>query len=116
MAPRNVARAVEFFRGMRLKIVTGSWYLGGFIENGAAENSFLAGKVEGWANSVGTLVGVSRKHLQSTFSGLQKSLQQEWEFMQRVTPVIEDTLRPVEKALQETFLPSLFEGLGERAP
>ena len=31
VAPRNVARAEEFFRGMGLQIVTGSWYLGGFI-------------------------------------------------------------------------------------
>ena len=37
VAPRNVARAEEFFRGMGLQIVTGSWYLGGFIGDGAAE-------------------------------------------------------------------------------
>ena len=36
--------------------------------------------------------------------------------MQRVTPVIGDAFGPVEKALQETFLPALFEELGEGAP
>ena len=34
MAPQNVARAEEFFRGMGAKIVTGSWYLRGFVKGG----------------------------------------------------------------------------------
>ena len=67
--------AEEFFRGMGLRVVTGSRYLEGFIGDGAAENSWLAGKVEGWAESVGTLAGVSRKHLQSAYARLKKSLQ-----------------------------------------
>ena len=31
VAPRNVAQAEEFFRGMGIKVVTGNQYLGGFI-------------------------------------------------------------------------------------
>ena len=33
--------------------------------------------------------------------------------MHRVTPGIGDAFRPVEKALRETFLTAIFEGLGE---
>ena len=36
--------------------------------------------------------------------------------MQRFTPGIVDAFCPVEKALQETFFPALFERLGEGAP
>ena len=36
--------------------------------------------------------------------------------MQRVTPGKGDTFGPVEKAIQETLLLALFEGLGEGAP
>ena len=36
--------------------------------------------------------------------------------MQRVTPVIRDAFGPVEEALQETFLLTLFQGLGEGPP
>ena len=36
--------------------------------------------------------------------------------MQRVTPGIDDAFRPVEKALRETFVPALFEGLREGVP
>ena len=114
--PRNVSQVEEFFRGMGLKVVTWSRYLGGLIGEGEAEKSCLYGKVAGWAESVKNLTGVSRKHPQSAYSGLQKSLHQEWEFMQRVTPGIGDAFGPVEKALQETFLPEIFEGLGEGAP
>ena len=63
-----------------------------------------------------TLAGVSRKHLKSAYAGLQKSLQKECAFVQRVTPVIGDAFGPVEKALRETLLPEIFEGLGEGAP
>ena len=39
VAPRNGFRAEEFFRGMGLNIVTGSWNLREFIGDGAAEKS-----------------------------------------------------------------------------
>ena len=36
--------------------------------------------------------------------------------MQRVNPGIGDAFVPVKKALRETFVPSLFEGLGNGLP
>ena len=80
-APRIIARAEEFFRGMGIKIVTGSWYLGSFIRDRAANEIWLVEKVHGWTESVKTLPGISRKHPQSAYTGLQKSLQQEWVFV-----------------------------------
>ena len=50
--------------------MTGSWYLGGVIGYRAVEKRWLAGKVEGWVESVGTLAGVFRKHLQSSYDGM----------------------------------------------
>ena len=63
-----------------------------------------------------TLAGFFRKHPQSTYAGLQESLQQEWTFVKRITPSIGGAFGPVDKALQETFLPELFEEIGEGAP
>ena len=54
------------------------------------------------------LFGVARKHPQSSYAGLHKSLQQEWEFMQWVTPDIGDDFIPVEQALRESFILYLF--------
>ena len=56
-----------------------------------------------------TLAGVYRKHPQSPYARLQNSLQQEWVFVQRVTPGIGDAFVPVEEALQETLFPALFQ-------
>ena len=66
---------------MGLKVVMGSRYLGGFIGEGEADKSLLAGKVARWTDSVETLAGVSRKHPQSAYARLQKSLHQEWAFV-----------------------------------
>ena len=61
-------------------------------------------------------VGVTHKNLQSAYAGLYKSLQQEWEFLQRVTPVIKDAFGPVEQAVWEAFIMDLLQGLGEVTP
>ena len=98
---------------MRVKIVTGSWYLGGFFGNGAAEKIWMEGKVEGWAESVRTLAGVARNHPQPAYSRLHKSLQQEWAFVQRVNHGFGDAFGPVEEALRETFLTALLQGVEE---
>ena len=108
VALRNVARSEEFFRGMGMKVVDGRRYLGGFISDRDAETTWLDKKVQGWEESVRTLSGVARKHQQSAYYGLKKSLQQEWEFMQRVTPDIGYAFGPVEKALRDSFMPALF--------
>ena len=72
--------------------------------------------MEGWADSVRTLAGVARKHPQSAYAGLQTSLQQEWSFVQRVTPGISNAFGPVEEEIAKAFLPALFEGAGDGAP
>ena len=55
-----------------------------------------------------TLAGFFLKHLQSAYAGLQKSLQQEWAFLQRVTLGIGNAFSPIEKALRENFFLTLF--------
>ena len=72
--------------------------------------------INGWAESVEILSGVSRKHLQSEYAGLQKSLQQEWAFVEQVTPVFGNTVVPAETAMKETFVPEFFKGLGNGVP
>ena len=55
--------------------------------------------------------GVARKHPQSAYTELQKSLQQKWKFIQRVTPDIGDSFGPVEQALRYIFVTALFQVL-----
>ena len=65
---------------------------------------------------VNVLAGVTHKHPQSAYAGLKKSLQQELDFVQRVTPGVGESFCPVEEALREIFVPSLFKGLREGLP
>ena len=54
------------------------------------------------------MTGVAREHLQAAYMVLQKSLQQEWYFVQRTTQGLGLEFRPVNKALREEFFPVLF--------
>ena len=67
-------------------------------------------------DSVHTLARVARKHPQSAYAGLQKSLQQEWAFVPRVTPGIGEAFGPIEEDIAKAFLPALFEGVVDGAP
>ena len=52
VAPGNVARAEEHFRGLGIRVVTGHRYLGGYIGDKEAEERWLAEKIKGWTESV----------------------------------------------------------------
>ena len=77
VAPGNVTRAEEHFRGLGIRVVTGHRYLGGFVGDVDAERDWLREKMQGWSESVQVLAMVAHKHPQSAYAGLQKSLQQE---------------------------------------
>ena len=60
--PVNLARSEEHFRGLEIWLVTGHWYLGGYIGNREAEGSWLEAKRKGWTESVAILAGVAQNH------------------------------------------------------
>ena len=97
-------------------MVTGHRYLGGYIRDKETERSWLKENIKGWTEFVTILSRVAHKHPQSAYAGLKKALQQEWAFVQRVTPVVGDSFGPVEEALKETFVTAFFKGLQEGVP
>ena len=50
----------------------------------------------------------ARAFPQSAYSALQRSVQQEWQPLQRTTPNIESCFDLLEKTMQEEFLPTIF--------
>ena len=116
VSPRNVPRAEAIFWRYGLQIVTGGRYLGDLVSTKAAQDHFLGDKVEGWQDSVENLARVARRHPQTAFAGLQKSLHQEWSFVQHVTIEIEVAYQVVEYAMRDTFLPALFQGATAQIP
>ena len=53
---------------------------------------------------------MARRHLQAAYTGLQKLLQYDWEFVHQFTLGVGKTFQKVEDALQRDFLLALFQG------
>ena len=62
------------------------------------------------------LVGVARQNPQTYYDGMQKYLNQEWDFAQHVTPHIGEAFQPADEALEKFFLPALFQGATRKVP
>ena len=71
VSPGNVARVEEHFWGLGIRVVTGHWYLEGYIGDAEAERGWLQDKTQGWTEFVKILSEVTHKHLQSAYTGLK---------------------------------------------
>jgi hypothetical protein len=60
-------------------------------------------------SAIGELALAVKLYPQSMYCGLNKSLHQEWQFIQRVCGGISSSFTGVEEALVMEFLPALFE-------
>jgi hypothetical protein len=72
-----------------VKVRRGNCYLGGFIREDEALNEWLGEKTKFWTEAVNDLTLITQAFPQGTYPGLQNSLQQEWQFVQRVTKGID---------------------------
>jgi hypothetical protein len=89
VAQHNLERAKSVFADLDFKVSTGERYLGGFIGESSAQDEWLDRKIQHWSQAVTSLAAAAVKFPQSAYSGLQRSLQQEWQFVQRVVRNIE---------------------------
>jgi hypothetical protein len=91
----------------------GHRYVGGFVGSGAAEAAWVDPQVEQWVDGVTALAIVARRYPQTAYAGLARSLQAEWQYLQRVTPHIEAAFAPLEEAIATVFLPALLDATVE---
>jgi hypothetical protein len=89
-------------------VQTGSRYLGGYFGSKAGRELWVQEKVTFWISAVTDLAFAALSHPQTAFAGLQKSLQHEWQFIQRVIDDIGDCFFDVETAIADIFLPALY--------
>lgn len=65
-------------------------------------------KIKIWKHSLNCLVDVTNIFPQASFVSIQKSLQQEWVFIQRVTNIDNQIYLPLENIIKDKYLPNLF--------
>jgi hypothetical protein len=87
----------------------GHRYVGGFVGSGATEAAWIDPQIDRWVNGIKSLSMVARRYPQTAYAGLTHSLQAEWQYLQRVTPNIDQAFAPVEAAITQVFLPALFD-------
>jgi hypothetical protein len=105
----NLEAAKSAFKDLGFEVTTGQRYLGGFLGEEDALKAWIQGKTHNWAEAVKELASAANKNYpQTAYSGLQRSLQHEWQFVQRVIPDIGDQFAEMGKAISHTFLPALF--------
>ena len=65
----NLQRDKRLFKGRGLIILTGSRYLGIYMDNSKTQSQWLELKVAVWVDTIITLTQVARKHLQAAYVG-----------------------------------------------
>ena len=106
--PNIVEKAHQLFYRFGIRIDEGRRYLGGFIGSDEGRIRFTLKKVQEWLDCLGELSKVAEKEPQAALVGLTRSLQCEWNFVQRVVKDTSQLFAPLEKMLEENFLPSLL--------
>ena len=84
---------------------SGTRYLSGFMGTARKKIVWLQDQVEAWKFRVRPLAMVAHRFPQTAYAGLTKSIQLEWQYLQRAVPDLAETFAPVEIALREAFCP-----------
>ena len=108
-------RSLEPLAAFNFRHTDGHRYLGGFVGSGEAEAAWVDTQVKQWVDGVHSLAAVARRYPQTAYAGLSKSLQSEWQYLQRVTPGIAQAFAPLEEAIAKVFLPALLDSSIEEA-
>ena len=107
VSPTFVELAKKMFSAHGVTIIEGGRVLGGFVGSKAEAQSWGSNKVQSWVKSLKILSEVARKQPQAAYVAVSKSLQNEWNYMQRIFPDCEDLFSPLKQSLLEDFFPSL---------
>ena len=106
--PEDEAQSKVVLREFNFKYTSGNRYIGGFIGSAEKLDEWLTPQIDKWVAGIRILGRAAKKYPQTAYSGLVRSLQTEWTYLQRVVPGTEAAFKPIEKALMEDFLPALL--------
>ena len=107
VAPDFLEKAHEAFHNIGVQIVTGHRVLGGFIGSDSEKETWLEKKLNFWTNAVQKLSQVGKQDPHAAFIAMSKSLQNEWNYMQRVVCAKEETFLTLKEVICLNFLPAI---------
>ena len=108
VASKYVEIAKSTFQNGGVKVVTGHRFLGGVVGENEYCEQFVREKVDVWVDCVDKLSQLLSWHPQAAFASLTKSLQCEWDFLQRVVPDFTDAFTPLNKKIKKRFFPAIL--------
>ena len=83
--------------------------LGGHVGDAAGKRRYVCEKVEKWVSLIGQLAMIAKAHPQAVYTALVKSVQCEWQFLQRTVEGCGHWFEPIEEALSARLLPALLQ-------
>jgi hypothetical protein len=84
--------------------------LGGFVGVDEDMDEWLESKIAMWVNIIKQLSMIAETYPQSAYTGMERSVQAEWTFVQQVVRDVGDKFGTVRKVMHRSFLPSLLKG------
>lgn len=108
--PHSKNQAQQFLQAesLKFKLRTGNRYLGGHVGEASSRDEWLKDLISQWSDGIQELAAVASVYPQTAYAGLQKSLQAEWQYIQRVTEGVGDLFSELEEKIAHKFLPALF--------
>ena len=100
--------AEQLFSSLNVSVVCNHHYLEGFIGDITGQATFVQDKLCHWIAYVKCLSKIAEKQPRAAFAAPVKSLQCEWQFLQRVIPNCANYFTPLDDVLTSTFLPAVF--------
>ena len=82
--------------------------MGGVVGDQSGRDSFVMGKGQEWLCCVQRLCLIAITQPQAAYAALTKSLQCEWNYLQRVVPNCHSLFPELEEVMADQFLPTLL--------
>jgi hypothetical protein len=107
VAPIYLEYAQKIFHEYDIEIITGHRILGGFVGSKGDRDEWIRSKTDFWVQTIKKLSAIAKHDPHSAFLAVSKSLQNEWNFLQRVSEVDAQTFSCIKETLIETFIPEI---------
>ena len=101
---RSIKRANVLFSPLGVKVVTSHRFLGGVIGDNDGQKEFLRSRVKEWSHILNQLSEIAIEQPQAAYAALTKSIQNKWQFVQRLVPNCQEILTDIDFLTQFCLL------------